>query len=113
MRIDVMGVQFDNVTMDEAVARAAELLNAPGASYAVTPNAEIVYEAMHDAALRELLNGADLVLPDGSGIVLGANIGTSRALILPTGCARISRKTDCRCIFSARSPASRRRRRKT
>ena len=74
MRIDVMGVQFDNVTMDEAVARAAELLEAPGASYAVTPNAEIVYEAMHDAALRSLLNGADLVLPDGSGIVLGAKL---------------------------------------
>ena len=74
MRIDVMGVQFDNVTMDEAVARAAELLEAPGASYAVTPNAEIVYEAMHDASLRELLNGADLVLPDGSGIVLGAKL---------------------------------------
>ncbi len=74
MRVDVMGVGFDNVTMDEAVERAAALLAQPGASYAVTPNAEIVYEAMHDEALRALLNGADLVLPDGSGIVLGAKI---------------------------------------
>ncbi len=74
MRVDVMGVGFDNVTMEEALARAAALLEQPGASYAVTPNAEIVYEAMHDPALRALLNGADLVLPDGSGIVLAAKI---------------------------------------
>lgn len=74
MRVDVMGVGFDNVTMDEALARAAELLTQPGASYVVTPNAEIVYEATRDARLRGLLNDAELVLPDGSGVVLGAKL---------------------------------------
>ena len=49
MKQDVLGLQFDNVTMDEAVARAEELLEAPGASIVVTPNAEIGYEALHDA----------------------------------------------------------------
>ena len=39
MKQDVLGLQFDNVTMDEAVARAEELLEAPGASIVVTPNA--------------------------------------------------------------------------
>ena len=61
MKQDVLGLQFDNVTMDEAVARAEELLEAPGASIVVTPNAEIGYEALHDAQFRALLNGADLV----------------------------------------------------
>ena len=74
MKQDVLGLQFDNVTMDEAVARAEELLEAPGASIVVTPNAEIGYEALHDAQFRALLNGADLVLPDGAGVVLGAKI---------------------------------------
>ena len=54
MKQDVLGLQFDNVTMDEAVARAEELLEAPGASIVVTPNAEIGYEALHDAQLRAL-----------------------------------------------------------
>ena len=74
MRIDVCGVGIDNVTMDEAVARAMELLRGSETAYAVTPNAEIVWEAMHDPALRDLINEAALVLPDGAGVVLGAKI---------------------------------------
>ena len=74
MKQDVLGLQFDNVTMDEAVARAEELLEAPGASIVVTPNAEIGYEALHDAQFRALLNGAELVLPDGAGVVLAAKL---------------------------------------
>lgn len=74
MKIDVMGVQFDNVTMDEAVESARALLSGGDHSYCVTPNPEIVYEAMHDEGFRDLLNGAALVLPDGVGVLLGAKI---------------------------------------
>lgn len=74
MKLDIMGLQFDNVTMDEAVAQAAQLLRGDKTCYAVTPNAEIAYEALHDASLRALLNGADLVLPDGAGVVLASRI---------------------------------------
>ena len=74
MKQDVLGLQFDNVTMDEAIARAAALLESPGASIVVTPNAEIGYEALHDEAFRALLNGADLMLPDGAGVVLAAKL---------------------------------------
>lgn len=69
-----MGVSFDNVTMDEAVSVAEGLLLEPKNHYCVTPNSEIVYEAMRDPSLMELLNGADLVLPDGAGVVLGSKI---------------------------------------
>ncbi len=74
MRVNVMGVGFDNVTMDEALARANALIEDRETSYCVTPNAEIVYEAMHDPAFCEILNGAALVLPDGAGTVLGAKL---------------------------------------
>lgn len=74
MKIDVMGVLFDNVTMDEALENARKLLNEDGADYVVTPNSEIVYEAMADESLKELLNGASMVLPDGAGVVLGSKI---------------------------------------
>ena len=69
-----MGVQFDNVTMQQALEMAQMLLERPGADYCVTPNAEIVYEAMHDAAFAQLINGAALVLPDGAGVVKAARI---------------------------------------
>lgn len=74
MKIDVMGIRFDNVTMEEALERAKELLASEGADYVVTPNSEIVYEAMADRELEDLLNGASLVLPDGAGVVLGSKI---------------------------------------
>ena len=69
-----MGVRFDNVTMEEALARAIALLPEKRGAYVVTPNSEIVYEAMADESLRDLLNAADLVLPDGAGVVLGSKI---------------------------------------
>ena len=41
MRLEIMGIPFDNVTMDEALDAAMQLLSQPGASYGVTPNSEI------------------------------------------------------------------------
>ena len=74
MKIDIMGVGFDNVTMEEAIARTRELLALNAPFYCVTPNSEIVYEAMHDTAFFDLLNGAALVLPDGAGVVKASKI---------------------------------------
>ena len=74
MKTNVLGVQYDNVTMAEALDTARALLQRPEASYCVTPNAEMAYEALHDESFRAILNGASLVLPDGAGVVLGAKI---------------------------------------
>lgn len=74
MKISVLGVEYDNVTMDEAVARGRQLLLGTQCAYCVTPNAEMAYDALHDESFRQVLNGASLVLPDGAGVVLGAKI---------------------------------------
>lgn len=74
MRINVLGVGFDNVTMEEAVDRGVELLHSAGASYVVTPNPEIVEACRENLAAKQAVNGADLVLPDGIGIVKGAKM---------------------------------------
>ena len=74
LKIDVMGVGFDNLTKREFMDRAGQMLVSRKKGYVVTPNAEIVYEAVHDESFRALLNGAALVLPDGAGVVLGARI---------------------------------------
>ncbi len=69
-----MGVGFDNLTKSEFTAKAEDMLQNGERGYVVTPNAEIVYEAIHDDGFRQLLNDASLVLPDGAGVVLGAKI---------------------------------------
>ena len=73
-RTDVLGVEFDNVTMAEAVERALELIAIRECRYVVTPNPEIVMLARENAELKRALAGAALVLPDGVGIVKGAAI---------------------------------------
>ena len=72
MRIDVLGVGFDNLTMTEAVERGMELVRSPGPHYVVTPNPEIVEVCREDSGARAAVNGADLVLPDGIGVIKGA-----------------------------------------
>ena len=72
MRVDVLGVGFDNLTLEEAAERGMELLRAEGPHYVVTPNPEIVEVCRENPAAREAVNGAALVLPDGIGIIKGA-----------------------------------------
>lgn len=74
MKTDVLGVRYDNVTMEEALERGRQILLGEETAYCVTPNAEIAYEALRDEKLRDVLNDAQLVLPDGAGVVLGAKI---------------------------------------
>ena len=67
-RIDVLGVGFDDLTMDEAVERALGLIEERRAAYACTPNPEIVMAARENASLAAALKDAALVLADGVGI---------------------------------------------
>jgi len=70
----VLGVGFDDVTPAEAVDRGRTLYGAEGFHYVVTPNPEIVMMAEKDERFRAVLNAADLVLPDGVGVVKAAKI---------------------------------------
>lgn len=72
MRVSVLGVGFDNLTMSRAADRALEIMEKGG--YIVTPNPEIVLMSRKDKDFKDILNGADMVMPDGIGIIYGAKI---------------------------------------
>ena len=74
MRIDIMGVEFDSLSLNEAVDRAQSLLTERRAAYVVTPNPEIVMACWQDPAALNAVQHADLVLPDGIGVIYGAKI---------------------------------------
>ena len=74
MRIDILGVGFDCVTMSEALTRGEELLCGEGTHYVVTPNPEIVETCRKNAEANRAVNGAALVLPDGIGVIYGAKM---------------------------------------
>ncbi len=73
-KINVLDVEFDNCTMDEAVTAALNAIDARSGSYVVTPNPEIVMMARTDSALAQAIDHAEMVLPDGIGVIYGAKI---------------------------------------
>jgi N-acetylglucosaminyldiphosphoundecaprenol N-acetyl-beta-D-mannosaminyltransferase len=74
MRINIMGVGFDSLTLPEAVERAEKLISEQRAAYVVTPNPEIVMTCWENPDAMKAVQNADLVLPDGVGVVYGAKI---------------------------------------
>ena len=73
-KIDVLGVAFNNLTMDEAVDRAWGLMNERKAAYVVTPNPEIVMTCRDDPGAAAAVAGAALTIADGIGVIYGAKI---------------------------------------
>ena len=74
MRKLILGVGFDDVTAQQAVNRAFTVIERREKAYIVTPNPEIVWVARRDEGVRNVLNGAELVLPDGIGVIMAAKI---------------------------------------
>lgn len=73
-RTEILGLRFHNATMEEAELYLLGLAAVHRPCYVVTPNAEIGYSSLSDAALRDAVNGADFVSPDGAGVVLASRI---------------------------------------
>lgn len=71
-RNEILGVGFDSITVDEAVERALYLIRNHARAYVCTPNPEIVMTARREPELMDALNRADMVLPDGIGILWAA-----------------------------------------
>ncbi len=74
LRIDVLGISFDNLTLDEATQQGQRLVLEDSFSYGVTPNPEFILTARENPAFRTTLNEASLVLADGIGVSYCAKI---------------------------------------
>ncbi len=76
---DILGCRVDLLTAEEAISGIKAIINRRQPAHIITLNAEIVYQAQASQVLREIINSADLITPDGIGIVwagrkLGFNI---------------------------------------
>ncbi len=67
--IEIMDVPFDTTGMDGAVKKVMGYFKDGGEHIVCTPNPEIVMDAQKDKTLFSILRAADLVVPDGIGIV--------------------------------------------
>ena len=74
MKIEVLGVAFDNVTLEQAAELGGKMLQEDRFHYVVTPNPEFILAAEKDESFRAVINAADLVIPDGIGVIYSAKI---------------------------------------
>lgn len=74
MKKDVLGIKIDDVTVDETVELVGKWLKGKGKHYITTPNPEIVMIAQKDKELKNIINNADLAIPDGVGLKLATDI---------------------------------------
>ncbi len=73
-RIDVLGIEFDDTDILEAVERAIRLIDKRCHAYAVTPNPEIILESQKNEKLASAIRSASMVLPDGVGVIYASHI---------------------------------------
>ena len=73
MKVEILGVKIDNITMEQAVNKVSSFFD--GKTHTVfTPNPEIIMLAQKDEELMNALNSADILLPDGIGVVIGSKL---------------------------------------
>jgi N-acetylglucosaminyldiphosphoundecaprenol N-acetyl-beta-D-mannosaminyltransferase len=73
-RIRFLDVPVDLVDGRKAMAIFRGLMETEGCSLIVTPNSEIVVNAAKDPELKRIIERADLVIPDGIGLVYASKI---------------------------------------
>ncbi len=72
--ISILGVNIDKITMSGALEAVKGFLTGDRPRVIYTPNTEIVMEARKNTKFKELLNNADLVIPDGIGLIYASRI---------------------------------------
>lgn len=72
--IKIYGVNIHNTSLDEASKIMEEYLKGDELRVISTPNTEIVMEAKKDDKLKAIINRADLIVPDGIGLIYASKI---------------------------------------
>lgn len=73
-RVNILGTEFDNFTEKQFHELVTTDLDNHTNKFIVTPNPEIVLSARTNARFSNIVNNADYVIPDGIGIIKGANM---------------------------------------
>ncbi len=73
-KIMILGIPVDRVDYEEALTIFDGFMTGSSFHYIVTPNSEILVNASKDQELKQVIEDADLVIPDGIGLVYASRI---------------------------------------
>ncbi|MDA8228886.1 MAG: WecB/TagA/CpsF family glycosyltransferase [Desulfitobacterium hafniense] len=72
MKANILGVYIDRLSMQDTLSRIQQAIEKHNQIRVITANPELIYKASTDLRLRRLINTADIVTPDGVGVVWAA-----------------------------------------
>ena len=72
--VNILGVNFVNTGILEAVEYGMRAMEGREAKYIVAPDSEMMLAARKSKRLMKAIQGAELVLPEGSGIIYSSHI---------------------------------------
>jgi N-acetylglucosaminyldiphosphoundecaprenol N-acetyl-beta-D-mannosaminyltransferase len=72
MKANILGVLIDKLSLGQVLRKTEEFLGDGKKHYIVTPNPEFVMLARQDEEFKNILNQADIAIPDGFGLVLAS-----------------------------------------
>ena len=100
-RVDVLGIEFDGISLDETVERVMQVAREGGPAFVVTPNVDHTNHFRKNREYRESLREAHLVVADGVPLLWAAKLlgtplkgrvnGTDLFETLAEACAREGR----------------------
>ena len=75
-RVRILGIDVDNIDVEEAGKRTKELIENSNKSckIMVAPNTEFIMMAQKDEEFYNILRGADLATPDSVGVMIGGKL---------------------------------------
>lgn len=73
-KINIRGVFFTNGTSDEVISEINERISSGEKTAVFTPNSEIVQSCIDSPELFDVINSAELTIPDGIGVIKAAKI---------------------------------------
>ena len=73
-KVDILGIKINKITMRESCTKIFSYIDKDKKAVVVTPNAEMIMKARENEELADILNSADLSLPDGAGVLLASNL---------------------------------------
>lgn len=72
MKVDILGVRIDRESMQDTIAKIQKAVESHQVIQVITANPELIYATGKDARLKQLINSAQIVTPDGVGVVWAA-----------------------------------------
>lgn len=65
-KINILGIEVDQMNLDQATKIVKDWVKSKGKRYIVTPNVEFIMAAQDDLEFKKIINQADLKIPDSS-----------------------------------------------